>query len=267
MVISHSYVSLPEGKNPPKIAGCFFFGKSQLKWMRTGGTPDWKPPFCTVKPYGPHITRLGTYLYSDVYHVTDSRNNMLFLYLIIMTAIMIVIIAIYIYICIYIYILWIYIYIIIMDLSLSIYIYIILYYGSLYIYIYYCRIYALITKDPSRPSPSPRHIGIETLKNFHRLGHERITSILRDRGQSITPSNRRLTYRNILFDISKHTKHFEEPYRKPWHNLCWLVVSTYPSEKYEFVSWDYEIPNIWKNKKCSKPPTSVAIQVFSPLPS
>jgi hypothetical protein len=28
---------------------------------------------------------------------------------------------------------------------------------------------------------------------------------------------------------------------------------TYPSEKYEFVSWDDEIPNIWKNK--SKPPT------------
>jgi hypothetical protein len=24
----------------------------------------------------------------------------------------------------------------------------------------------------------------------------------------------------------------------------WL---TYPSEKYELVSWDYEIPNIWKN--------------------
>ena len=22
---------------------------------------------------------------------------------------------------------------------------------------------------------------------------------------------------------------------------------SYPSEKYEFVSWDYEIPNIWKN--------------------
>ena len=30
----------------------------------------------------------------------------------------------------------------------------------------------------------------------------------------------------------------------------WL---TYPSEKYEFVSWDDEIPNIWE--KCSKPPT------------
>ena len=25
----------------------------------------------------------------------------------------------------------------------------------------------------------------------------------------------------------------------------WL---TYPSEKYEFVSWDDDIPNIWKNK-------------------
>ena len=31
----------------------------------------------------------------------------------------------------------------------------------------------------------------------------------------------------------------------------WL---SHPSEKYEFVSWDDEIPNIWK-KKCSKPPT------------
>ena len=27
----------------------------------------------------------------------------------------------------------------------------------------------------------------------------------------------------------------------------WL---TYPSEKYEFVSWDDDIPNIWKNEKC-----------------
>jgi hypothetical protein len=24
----------------------------------------------------------------------------------------------------------------------------------------------------------------------------------------------------------------------------WL---SHPSEKYDFVSWDYEIPNIWKN--------------------
>ena len=28
---------------------------------------------------------------------------------------------------------------------------------------------------------------------------------------------------------------------------CWWL--TYPSEKYEFVSWDDDIPNIWKVKK------------------
>ena len=31
-------------------------------------------------------------------------------------------------------------------------------------------------------------------------------------------------------------------------NIFWLVVEPYPSEKYEFVSWDYKIPNIWKIK-------------------
>ena len=37
-------------------------------------------------------------------------------------------------------------------------------------------------------------------------------------------------------------------------SVWWL---TYPSEKYEFVSWDDDIPNIWKVKNsCSKPPTS-----------
>jgi len=33
-------------------------------------------------------------------------------------------------------------------------------------------------------------------------------------------------------------------------NAGWWL--TYPSEKYEFVSWDF-LPNIWKNKICSKP--------------
>ena len=32
----------------------------------------------------------------------------------------------------------------------------------------------------------------------------------------------------------------------------WL---TYHLEKYMKVKWDDDIPNIWKNKKCSKPPT------------
>jgi hypothetical protein len=33
------------------------------------------------------------------------------------------------------------------------------------------------------------------------------------------------------------------------------MVSTCPSEK--LVSWDDDIPNIWKNKNCSKPPTRI----------
>ena len=37
-------------------------------------------------------------------------------------------------------------------------------------------------------------------------------------------------------------------------NYSWLVVEPYPSEKYDFVSWDDDIPKIWENKKCSKPP-------------
>ena len=28
----------------------------------------------------------------------------------------------------------------------------------------------------------------------------------------------------------------------------WLVVEPYPSEKYELVNWDDDIPNIWENK-------------------
>jgi len=33
---------------------------------------------------------------------------------------------------------------------------------------------------------------------------------------------------------------------------------TYPSEKYEFVSWDDDIPKIWENKeKSSKPPKDI----------
>ena len=38
--------------------------------------------------------------------------------------------------------------------------------------------------------------------------------------------------------------------------INWLVVEPPPSETYDFVSWDDDIPNICKNKKCSKPPTS-----------
>ena len=36
----------------------------------------------------------------------------------------------------------------------------------------------------------------------------------------------------------------------------WWLVGFNPSEKYEFVKWDDDIPNIWENKSCSKPPTN-----------
>jgi hypothetical protein len=43
--------------------------------------------------------------------------------------------------------------------------------------------------------------------------------------------------------------------------MCYFYLlggfSPYPSEKYAKVSWDDELPNIWNNKKCSKPPTSI----------
>ena len=43
---------------------------------------------------------------------------------------------------------------------------------------------------------------------------------------------------------------------------------TYPSEKYEFVSWDDDIHNIWENEKCSKPPISnlLAILRYTGIP-
>jgi len=28
------------------------------------------------------------------------------------------------------------------------------------------------------------------------------------------------------------------------------------------VSWDYDIPNIWKNKRCSKPPISIEFHTW-----
>ena len=31
------------------------------------------------------------------------------------------------------------------------------------------------------------------------------------------------------------------------------------------VNWDDDIPKIWKNKKCSKPPTSLALQLHQAL--
>ena len=42
-------------------------------------------------------------------------------------------------------------------------------------------------------------------------------------------------------------------------HLFGLVGGFNPFEKYEFVSWDDDIPNIWKYKSCSKPPTRMGL--------
>ena len=38
----------------------------------------------------------------------------------------------------------------------------------------------------------------------------------------------------------------------------WLVVEPTPLKNMK-VNWDDEIPNIWENKKCSKPPISYVV--------
>ena len=129
---------------------------------------------------------------------------------------------IHIYIYMYIYILWIYIYMYIYIMDIYIY------YG--YIYILWIYLYIYITVESMLPSPKTH---LAPVAETHRDRNAEKLPPLGSRKDyfhpavtpgSIHPSNRRRTYRNILFDISKHTKHLEEPYRKPRHNLCWLVV-------------------------------------------
>jgi len=69
--------------------------------------------------------------------------------------------------------------------------------------------------------------------------------------------------RKVMFRFLQRTKK-KTSYPVDWgcYKPC-LVVEPYPSEKYEFVSWDYEIPNIWENKTCSKPPTRNGLLHFS----
>ena len=40
---------------------------------------------------------------------------------------------------------------------------------------------------------------------------------------------------------------------KEINSIYWLVVQPTPPKKCEFVSWDYELPNIWKKGKIHAP--------------
>ena len=49
----------------------------------------------------------------------------------------------------------------------------------------------------------------------------------------------------------------------PWNHHNLLVVYLPLWKMMEFVSWDDEIPNIWKKKTCSKPPTRFTMEFHS----
>ena len=62
-----------------------------------------------------------------------------------------------------------------------------------------------------------------------------------------------LTKANVPFkqpsNASQNALPFSEGYQI-FHHIFSGWWYTYPSEKYEFVSWEYDIPNIWKNNPC-----------------
>ena len=49
-----------------------------------------------------------------------------------------------------------------------------------------------------------------------------------------------------------------------WDDYSQYMENTYPSEKYEFVSWDDEIPNWMESHKIHVPNQQLAIHI--PLP-
>ena len=248
-------------------------------------TPDWKPPFCTVNSYGPHI-RLGLisiFRCISCHKIQElicccSYTLLLWWWLLLWLSLLLhIYICIYIYygythiyICIYIYIyiyiLWIYIYICIYILWIYIYIlWAYIYYGSIYIYI---TVESMLSSPKTHLAPVAETHRDRNAEKLPPLGsrkdyfHPAVTP------GSIHPSNRRRTYRNILFDISKHTKHLEEPYRKPRHNLCWLVVEPPTPLKNDGVRqlglWNSQY---MEKQKCSRPPTRYGYPSVSPLPS
>jgi len=81
-------------------------------------------------------------------------------------------------------------------------------------------------------------LGAEAAENGPVIGISRVSTgsaELGYRGNTTTTTNKK----------KKKKKEEEEEEGKPRTPSGWWL--TYPSEKYEFVSWDDEIPNIWKN--------------------
>ena len=93
--------------------------------------------------------------------------------------------------------------------------------------------------------------GLDAPKDKFKLGSRMITvqpqdwnpaSMCSQKGRYAASLNIYVTHHGLLTTTSSKQNF--------WINCCWLVVYLlYPSEKYEFISWDDEIPNIWKVKK------------------
>ena len=59
-------------------------------------------------------------------------------------------------------------------------------------------------------------------------------------------------YHKLVNVITKHgvcTSVQDIPFNPFWGWFSELVGRTYPSDKYDFVSWDDDIPNMWKNNQ------------------
>jgi hypothetical protein len=84
--------------------------------------------------------------------------------------------------------------------------------------------------------------------------------------QRVSPRNKRvkkpqLPSHDPVTMIVQQGKTFTEP----WLDDCPFITGwwyTYPSENYEFVSWDDDIPNIWKNNP-NVPPTRKVLEFCS----
>ena len=63
---------------------------------------------------------------------------------------------------------------------------------------------------------------------------------------------------NLPFPVDFPLPHLITGWYTVWYS-CWLVVEPYPSEKYQPVQM--MIPNIWKNRQGSKPPTRLDMNI------
>ena len=95
------------------------------------------------------------------------------------------------------------------------------------------------------------------ISNNHPFGLLNITKYLEPPTKHKRRNDRTLDGTQWLISSSLFRKNAMLEYAMVFVDKHYWLVVYLPSEKYEFVSWDYDIPNIWKNNKCSKTPTKL----------